>query len=344
MRMRGEGAERPEDALTDEDLTVYRRFLEGARDPAECAAALDLSEERLEPHLDRLRSHGLLRPSAEEPGGYEAASPPLAAAELTATLRVRAQQLMGRADTLRREFGPFSTVYEAHERRRLAGPDTEVLRDGHAVRQRLIDLSTQVETRVLAAHPSLGPPETLRAALELDSELLERGVEYRTVVPHTARRQHEALRHVLRLQERGAQVRSAAVVPARMILIDGTAAMVSMGDGSGAALFRAPAFVDFLGRIFDHVWEHAKPFTDGDYDDQVFGDIEVAILDQLSRGRSDDYISRRLGISTRTLRRYLSDIYRKLGVETRFQLGMAAARLDLAGDVERADGETAAGP
>jgi DNA-binding CsgD family transcriptional regulator len=341
MQQRSGEAEGPEGDLTDDDLTVYRLVLEGTRRPADCAAALGVSVRRLDGHLARLTSRGLLR-AGSEPDEYHAASPHLAAAELTTALRVRAQQLMSRADTLRREFGPFSTVYEAHERRRLAGPDTEVLRDGDAVRRRLVDLSAQVETRVLAAHPSLGPPETLRAALELDSELLERGVEYRTVVPHTARRQREALRHVLELRERGAQVRSAAVIPARMILIDGTAAMVSVGEGPGAALFREPAFVDFLGQIFDHVWEHAKPFTDGDYDEQVFGEIEVAILDQLSKGRSDDYISRRLGISTRTLRRYLADIYRKLGVETRFQLGMAAARLDLAGEVRPAHAEAAA--
>lgn len=331
MRVPDPDAERSEDVLRDEDLSVYRLFLDGARAPAECAAGLGVSPAELERPLARLTARGLLRP-AGEPGSYEAVSPHLAAAELTAALQVRAQRLMNRAESMRREFGPFGTAYEAHERRRLAGPDTEVLRDGDAVRRRLIDLSAQVQTQVLAAHPSLGPPETLRAALELDSELLERGVEYRTVVPHTARRQREALRHVLLLRERGADVRSAAVIPARMILIDGTAAMVSVGGGSGAALFREPAFVDFLGQIFAHVWEHARPFTDGDYDEQVFGEIEVAILEQLSRGRSDDYISRRLGISTRTLRRYLADIYRKLGVETRFQLGMAAARLDLTGE------------
>lgn len=325
-----------EGVLTDRDLEVYRRVLEGVRSHGELAELLPGSPKELNDCLDRLVERRLLRLCPNESGmhgaeaRYEAASPHLAAAELTASLQVRAQQLMAQADEVRREYSAFATVHEAHERRRLAGPDHEMLRDGSAVRQRLIDLTAQVQTRVLAAHPTLGPPDTLRAAFELDSELLDRGVEYRTVVPHTARRQREALQHLLQLRDRGAQVRSAPVIPARMILIDRTAALVSVGEGSGAALFRAPAFVEFLCQIFDHLWEHAKPFTSGDYDAHVFGDIEVAILGQLARGRSDDYISRRLGISTRTLRRYLADIYRELGVETRFQLGMATARFELA--------------
>ncbi|GAA2509262.1 helix-turn-helix transcriptional regulator [Streptomyces longisporus] len=75
----------------------------------------------------------------------------------------------------------------------------------------------------------------------------------------------------------------------------------------------------------------------------MFGDIgdicdmEVAILRQLECGRSDEFISRSLGVSTRTLRRYLAGMCGKLGVVTRFQLGAAAARLGLLGAVDTPD-------
>jgi DNA-binding NarL/FixJ family response regulator len=42
----------------------------------------------------------------------------------------------------------------------------------------------------------------------------------------------------------------------------------------------------------------------------------------LATGLTDEAISVRLGISTRTIRRRLAAIMRRLGVRTRFQLGV----------------------
>ncbi|MFF4505962.1 helix-turn-helix transcriptional regulator [Streptomyces sp. NPDC001401] len=69
----------------------------------------------------------------------------------------------------------------------------------------------------------------------------------------------------------------------------------------------------------------------------MFADIEVAILRQLECGRSDEFISRSLGVSTRTLRRYLAGMCTKLGVRTRFQLGVSATRLGLLGTSDTPD-------
>ncbi|MGW3242403.1 LuxR C-terminal-related transcriptional regulator [Streptomyces sp. NPDC001070] len=316
--------------LTPQDIGVYRHLLQVSPDADRCASELGLLSDEFDESVKRLMTHRLLHPDG--PCRYEVVSPGLAAAELTASLNVQVHQLLRQIDTTRRDLGPLGTLYEAHQRQRLAGTTTELLTDGDAVRHRLADLSTQVRHSVLTAHPTLGGPQTLRAALDLDRDLLDRGVRYRTVVPHTARRQREALQHMTLLGDLGAQLRTAAVIPGRMILLDGVVALVSTGKGGGAALFRDPTVVSFLEVIFDHIWEHAKPVGGGDFDGDVFEDVEVAILRQLELGRSDEFISRRLGISTRTLRRYLSGMCEKLGVETRFQLGVAAARLDLFGN------------
>ncbi|MFF3943857.1 LuxR C-terminal-related transcriptional regulator [Streptomyces sp. NPDC001902] len=320
--------------LTSQDIGVYRHLLQVSPDADRCASELGLVPDDFDESVKRLMAHRLLHPDG--PCRYEVVSPGLAAAELTASLSLQAHQLLRQIDTTRRDLGPLGALYDAHQRQRLAGTTTELLTDGDAVRHRLADLSSQVRDRVLTAHPTLGGPQTLRAALDLDRDLLDRGVRYRTVVPHTARRQREALRHMTRLGDLGAQLRTAAVIPGRMILLDGVVALVSTGKGGGAALFRDPTVVSFLEVIFDHIWEHAKP-VDGDFDGDVFEDVEVAILRQLELGRSDEFISRRLGISTRTLRRYLSGMCEKLGAETRFQLGMAAARLDLFGNGDDPD-------
>jgi DNA-binding CsgD family transcriptional regulator len=326
----------PSDELTPQDIDVYRQLLETSPDAEESARRLGLSHDQVAESVKRLTARRLLRPDG--PGRHEALSPAVAAAALTAACHTRVHELVRLIDTTRRELGPLGSAYEAHRRQELDGTTTELFTDGDAVRHRLADLSAQVRRSVLTAHPTLGSPETLRAALDLDRGLLDRGVRYRTVVPHTARRQREALQHVRRLGRLGAQVRTAAVIPGRMILLDDTFAFVSTGSG-GAALLRDPVAVGFLSVIFDHIWEHARTVGGGSHDDAVFEDVELEILRHLERGRSDEFMSRRLGISTRTLSRYLAGMCEKLQVDTRFQLGMAAARLGLTGDGREPDTE-----
>ncbi|MFD0024158.1 hypothetical protein [Streptomyces sp. NPDC058382] len=326
----------PEDELRPQDIDVYRRLLEAPSRADAAAGEPGPGTEQFDESVGRLLAHRLLQ--EDGPHRYEAISPSLAAAELTASLQVQVHRLMRRIDTTRRDLRPLGPLYEAHQRQRSAATCTELLVDGEAVRERLTDLSLRVQHSVLTAHPTLGNAQTLRAAIDLDRDLLDRGVLYRTVLPHTARRQREALAHVRHLSDLGAQVRTAAVIPGRMILLDSTYALVPTGKGGGGALFRDPAVVGFLELIFDHIWDHAKPVDGAGYGADVFEDIELAILRHLERGRSDEFMSRRLGISTRTLRRYLAGMCDKLDVETRFQLGMAAARLDLFGDGDEPNG------
>ncbi|MFJ6480988.1 LuxR C-terminal-related transcriptional regulator [Streptomyces sp. NPDC091682] len=323
-----------EGPLTPQDVRVYRQLLEVSPDADEGAEQLGLSPAQFAESVGRLTARRLLRPDG--PYRHEALSPGLAAISLTAASHVQVHELMRRIDTTRRELGPLGPLYERHLRRELEGSATELLTDGEAVRHRLAELSAQVRHSVLTVHPTLGSPETLRAARELDRDLLDRGVRYRTVVPHTARRQREALHHMTLLGGLGAQVRTAAVIPGRLILLDEDIAVVPTGTG-GAAVLRDPTVVTFLTVIFDHIWEHARPVTVNGEGDEVLEDVEMAVLRHLERGRSDDFIARKLAVSTRTVRRYLAGLCEKLQVETRFQLGVAAARLDLLGDEQELD-------
>jgi DNA-binding CsgD family transcriptional regulator/sugar-specific transcriptional regulator TrmB len=330
------GAEPAEVVLDSEDVRIYRYFLEVSSSPEACLGAMDLEPDDTRARIVKLVGRRLLRPSLADPGGYEAAPPDLAIAELTGPLQVEAHRLMRYSDRMRHELGALNPIFQSQQRKQFASSTTEVLTESDTVRRRLADLSGAVQKSVLAAHPTMGAGPVLKAALELDREVISRGVKYRSVVPHTARRQHDSFQYLTGLQELGAEVRTAAVVPGRMIMLDEAVALVSTGNGGGAAVFRDPPVVDFLALIFSHVWETARPLHSPDYEDGVFEEIEMSILGELARGRSDDYISRRLGISTRTLRRYLASMCEKLNVETRFQLGMAAARHNLA-DTDRGD-------
>ena len=285
----------------------------------------------------------LLRPSLTDQRQYEAVSPELAAAELAAPMQARAHQLMLDSEAVRRELSTLSSMYRTSQRKQFAYSSTEVLVDSDKVRQRLKDLATQVQSSLLAAHPTMPPAAAMRAGFELDRQMLSRGVAFRSVYPHTARRQHDAVEYMLLLQGLGAQVRTAPVIPARMILMDEEVAIVPIkpSQGTGAVVLRDPPVLDFLVRVFEHIWERAAPVTTPEYDEHVFEEIELSIMSELAHGRTDEAIARRLGISTRTLRRYLTMLCTRLGVETRFQLGMAAARAGVVAEVPAIAGHRA---
>jgi len=56
------------------------------------------------------------------------------------------------------------------------------------------------------------------------------------------------------------------------------------------------------------------------------GMARTMLLRQLSRGAKDEQIARSLGVSLRTVRRRMADLFEELGVESRFQAGVEAVR------------------
>ncbi|MEV6560455.1 hypothetical protein AB0M22_32375 [Nocardia sp. NPDC051756] len=60
-----------------------------------------------------------------------------------------------------------------------------------------------------------------------------------------------------------------------------------------------------------------------------FDALTVAVVDAMSTGLKDEVAARRLSVSLRTYRRYVADIMTRLGVATRFQLGVRAAELGI---------------
>jgi DNA-binding NarL/FixJ family response regulator len=55
----------------------------------------------------------------------------------------------------------------------------------------------------------------------------------------------------------------------------------------------------------------------------------AAVLRLLADGLPDASIARRLSLGPRTVARRISEIYEQLGVDTRFQAGVAAAKLGI---------------
>ncbi|MFJ3925835.1 LuxR C-terminal-related transcriptional regulator [Streptomyces sp. NPDC090022] len=189
---------------------------------------------------------------------------------------------------------------------------------------------------LLTAHPGGTRPEnTLRAAVARDVRMLRRGVSQRTIYQHTIRGHQPTLAYIERVTEAGAQVRTLTEVFERMIIADRETAFIP-GDetdrASSALQIRDPHVVRFLVGTFESAWARAtevRPATAPARQPAVTSELQLAILQAVVGGETDDSIARRLGMSRRTVAEHIRKVSVQLGSGSRAQLGFLLATSEL---------------
>ena len=131
-------------------------------------------------------------------------------------------------------------------------------------------------------------------------------------------------------------VRQSAFVPLRTIVVDAKTAVFPLDPDNltrGALVIEAPGLLVLITEMIERIHRDAQPLTaprqaanPGDPAQQRRHD---AILTLLAHGATDQTIATRLGITIRTVRRDVADLYEQHGVTSRFQLGAVTARLGL---------------
>ncbi|MEW2470179.1 LuxR C-terminal-related transcriptional regulator [Streptomyces sp. NPDC046994] len=95
--------------------------------------------------------------------------------------------------------------------------------------------------------------------------------------------------------------------------------------------------LDALTELFERYWATAASLSGPGFEPppgppveggstRMPTDEERNLLALFAAGVKDDAIARQFGISTRTLRRRIQDLYAELGTTNRFGAGVAAAR------------------
>ncbi|RKN51635.1 LuxR family transcriptional regulator, partial [Streptomyces klenkii] len=173
------------------------------------------------------------------------------------------------------------------------------------------------------------PEEAIRAATPLDLEVLERGVRMRQLIQQAARNHWAVAQYTETLVGAGAQVRTAGVLPARLLIYDRGCAVLPLDprhSAAGAALVRDPAVLAFLQQLFEHYWDRAVDFAK---DDQKGGPeptgVERNVLLLMAAGKKDEAIAHQLGMSPRSVSRIVARLMDRLGADSRFQAGARAA-------------------
>ncbi|MHC0429707.1 helix-turn-helix transcriptional regulator [Streptomyces sp. O3] len=200
--------------------------------------------------------------------------------------------------------------------------------------------AARARKEVLSMHP--GAPLSaamLTDSMERNQQVLERGVAMRSIHLDCMVRIPYGRAHLMNLQEAGAEVRVASVLPLRLIVVDGVLGYASTlpREGRFAALeFKGPELVHVLLRIFEHCWVHGavvppigESVNRGSREGSgaaasELDERERALVRMLAEGHKDEAIARCLGVSSRTLRRLMTDVMDRLEADSRFQAGARA--------------------
>ncbi|TDC66128.1 helix-turn-helix domain-containing protein [Streptomyces hainanensis] len=290
------------------------------------AVRAGLTPEQVKEAEFQLAELGLLRPSPS--GGRVAISPESAADALLAPLeRDILQRRIAMAATRARLHALSGDYLEARSMRS-AKSSIEIVEGIDNIRAVIDDLGRTCTKSLDALVPGGAVSKAgLAAALAVDLELLSRGIRIRSLFQHSARGDRATTVHAATLADAGAQIRTTAVLPSRMLIYDDCAVLPldPLHTASGAALVRDPAVLRFLKQLFEHYWDQGLDFAEEEKAGPEPGGIEREVLLLMAAGRKDEAIAHQLGMSPRSVSRIVARLMERLGAESRFQAGARAA-------------------
>ncbi|MER5642654.1 LuxR C-terminal-related transcriptional regulator [Kitasatospora sp. NPDC002227] len=314
--------------LTATAGALYAAMLDRPRmDVDQLAAACDLSPAQVHDCLDELAALMLVRASSEHPGQMRAVSPEIGLADVLAQqeaeLAARQAQLAASRAAVTRLVADRAEHRTAHGER-LLGMD--------AIHARLEQMGRDARIEVLGVHP--GPamrPEDLAAGRPANADAIARGVTIKSLYQDATRNDPHTTAYAHWLLSLGSEVRTAPVIPQRLIVVDRTQALVPVDPADtrkGALHVTEPGILTALLDLFDQAWNTAVPLGAARPNDPANGltTTERELLRLLAAGLTDDAAGQRLGISSRTVSRHMSSLMERLNATSRFEAGIKAAR------------------
>ncbi|MBW6432473.1 helix-turn-helix transcriptional regulator [Actinoplanes hulinensis] len=314
--------------LGSEAESVYRLLLThprwGVRDLVEHLAA---DEDTVRGALDQLFDLALLRPSAEREGELRAVSPTLGLQSLLARQQADVEHRLRRIAAGQAAVAAILAEYsdqaaeEAPEAERVVGPD--------AIQSRLEELALTLREELLSIVPSVPSVAAAETARRHNAELVARGITIRTSLRDSARRDPVAAEYAKSLTDVGAEVRTAPLLPPRMLIFDRAIAIVPIDPGhtaQGVLQLSGLGVVASLVTLYEQVWRTAVPLGAVARDSDGITPIQRELLQLLAQGHTDSSAATRLGLSERTCRRAMAELMERLGARSRFEAGLLAAR------------------
>ena len=318
--------------LDQDSENVYRALLTSSTwGVADLCQHLELPEVRVRAGLDELVRASLVRESCEEPGRIRAVRPEVG---LTTLLRKQEEDLGRRqrelADSRARitevitNYADLQPSTDGLNYKRLHGLD--------AIHDQLEILAETMTFECQSVMPGGGQSRaSLDASRPLDEAGLVRGVNVLTLYQDSVRNDPDTYAYAQWMTTLGGQVRTAPVLPPRMVIFDRAVAVVPIDPGNtraGALCTGEPAIVASLIAVYEQAWATAVPLGARANRDGETGltSLDRELLRLLATGLTDEAAGNRLGISARTVRRQMSGLMERLDATSRFEAGLKAAQ------------------
>ncbi|GAA3071778.1 helix-turn-helix transcriptional regulator [Streptomyces roseofulvus] len=311
--------------------SVYRSMLAHPQaGVAALAQATGLAEEEVRDALDLLSELALVRPSAEQEGRLRAVSPDIGMEILLARQQAELAAQQQRLETSRAAAAQLIADF-ADLRPAEPSPGVEQVIGLDRIRECLARLTREMTTEVMTFAPDgAHTPESIAAARPLNEELLKRGIRMRTIYLDSARNSPHTVEYVNWLSERGAHIRTAPILPTRMIITDRSTAVIPVSSddtAAGAVVLTGQGTLSALCALFETTWASAQPLGQPTVRDaEGLTGPEATTIRLLSEGFTDEAIAKRLGVSQRTARRIATDLMDRLGARSRFEAGVRAVQ------------------
>lgn len=319
------------DELDGRCATAYQRaVMLGRFDHEQIAHALGVPTEEINCIAQTLSELSLLHPMPGEPGTLVPVSPDAAAADLVGPTEQQIRELQQAVTDVRTRMRSLQPAYFESRRRRNQAEAFDVISDISVLQAMLDDWGARCRTEVLTAQPGgPRPSRYLDNARPLTLARLARGVQVRHLYQHTVRSDLATTSYVRAVTGAGAEVRTTDELIDRIVIYDREVVFLPerVDDRPpGAVVVREPTLVAFLCKVYEHLWDTSTPFApDTETQPAVADDLKRSIIKLMAQGHKDELVARRLGMSVRTCRRYISQIMEEVESTSRFQAGVNVA-------------------
>ncbi|QES44523.1 hypothetical protein DEJ49_29155 [Streptomyces venezuelae] len=313
--------------LDETHESAYRALVSvGAADVADLARRLTLGEPETERTLRRLERHGLAAQASGRAGRWVAAPPGVALGALLTQQRHELEKAELAATLLAEEYRAQATEPTVHDL-------VEVVTGAAAVSQRFLQLQLGASDEVCAL--VTGSPVAITGTENsAEEQATGRGVRYRVVVERTVLDLPTGLAELSAAIGRDEQVRVVDRVPTKLVIADGTLAMVPLTSRTAepaALVVHASGLLESLSGLFEAVWREALPLRIGENGGALSeaapegpDGTDLEILSLLLAGLTDASVAKQLDLGLRTVQRRVKRLMELTGVTTRLQLGWHA--------------------
>jgi len=299
-------------------------------DAEQLADKLNLQVSEVVDALDELSDLTLLRPGLSPADRLRPVSIERA---LHTLLRQQSDQLTAQTEAIRTLQAAMDELFAMRPARSdvLREIDVEVITGREAMQTRIEALFVQAQQSIYSMLPGGPLPKpTLDAARPWDRETIERGVHVRALYQNSVRGDRNMREYMEWFTDIGAEVRTAPMIPMRLIMIDRTTAVVVQPHPHELFLIRETGILFPLNEYCELAWANAETFETPELreaePDALPTTQELALLRLLAGGSIDEAAAKKLGISVRTVRRMMADLMERLEATSRFEAGHKATQ------------------